>query len=97
MTQTVAAAQKEWDDATHALANATREFLDTNEDDILHCMEMYHGVREDIHQLRALIGARNRKESRYMELARQPLHRKVEGSTEPTTPPTQGKTAHCQR
>ena len=47
----VAKAIKDFDDATAALANAAIEFLD---------------VSEDIHQLRALIGARNRKQEAFL-------------------------------
>jgi hypothetical protein len=62
----VAKAIKDFDDATAALANAAIEFLDTHEEDILHAMEMYEDVSEDIHQLRALIGARNRKQGAFL-------------------------------
>ena len=57
---------KDFDDAGAALANAAIEFLDTHESDILHAMEMYPGVAEDVHQLRALIGTRNRKQEAFL-------------------------------
>ena len=62
----VAKAIKDFDDAGAALANAAIEFFDTHESDILHAMEMYRGVAEDVHQLRALIGARNRKHEAFL-------------------------------
>jgi hypothetical protein len=62
----VAKAIKDFDDAGAALANAATEFFDTHESDILHAMEMYPGVAEDVHQLSALIGARNRKQEAFL-------------------------------
>ena len=62
----VAKAIKDFDDASAALANAAIEFFDTHESDFLHAMGMYPGVAEDVHQLRALIGARNRKQEAFL-------------------------------
>jgi hypothetical protein len=62
----VAKAIKDFVDAGAALANAAIEFFDTHESDILHAMEMYPGVAEDVHQLQALIGARNRKQGAFL-------------------------------
>ncbi len=59
-------AMQEFEDSNAALANAATEFFDTHEDDILHCMEMYEGVAEDVHQVRALIGARRRKQDAFL-------------------------------
>lgn len=59
-------ATREFEDSAAALANAAIEFFDTHEDDILHCMEMYEGIAEDIHQIRALIGARRRKQEAFL-------------------------------
>ena len=68
----VRTAQTDWDDATHALANALIEFLDTHEDDLTAAMDTYEdthsieGWRDDLHQLRALIGGRNRKQEAFL-------------------------------
>jgi hypothetical protein len=62
----VAKAIKDFDDAGAALANAAIEFFDTHESDLLHAMEMYPGIADDIHQIRALIGARNRKQDAFL-------------------------------
>jgi hypothetical protein len=35
---------KEFEDSAAALANASIEFFDTHEENILHCMTMYEGV-----------------------------------------------------
>lgn len=64
----VGAAITGFDDASHALSNAVIEFFDTHEDDMLAAMDKYErdnaieGFREDLHQVRALIAARNRKQ-----------------------------------
>src|ERR1035438_4055031 len=44
----VAKAIKDFDDTSAALANTATEFFDTHESDILHAMEMYPGVAEDV-------------------------------------------------
>jgi hypothetical protein len=62
----VAKAIKEFEDSSASLANASIEFFDTHEEDILHCMTMYEGVAEDVHQIRALIGARRRKQDAFL-------------------------------
>ena len=62
----VAKAMKEFEDSAAALANASIEFFDTHEENILHCMTMYEGVAEDVHQIRALIGARRRKQDAFL-------------------------------
>ena len=68
----VAKAQKEWDDATYALATATREFMDTHEDNIIDAMEDWEethsveGFRDDLHQIRALLGAQSRKSEAFL-------------------------------
>jgi hypothetical protein len=62
----VAKAMKEFEDSAASLANASIEFFDTHEKDILHCMTMYEGVAEDVHQIRALIGARRRKQGAFL-------------------------------
>ena len=70
--QRVAKTQKEWDDATYALANACREFFDTHEGNLLEAMDDFEethdieGFRDDLHQIRALIGAQNRKQDRFL-------------------------------
>jgi hypothetical protein len=53
--------RRELDDSTAALAHAAIEFFDTHEEDILHYMKTCEGVADDVHQVRALIGAVNRK------------------------------------
>lgn len=62
----VAKAMQEFEDSGAALANAAIEFFDSHEEDLLHCMEMYEGVRDDVHQIRALIGARRRKQDAFL-------------------------------
>jgi hypothetical protein len=62
----VAKAMKEFEDSAASLANASMEFFDTHEKDILHCMTMYEDVADDVHQIRALIGARRRKQEAFL-------------------------------
>jgi hypothetical protein len=59
-------ATREFEDSAAALANAAMEFFDTLEDDILHCMEMYEGVADDVHEMRTLIVARRRKQDAFL-------------------------------
>lgn len=60
----VAEAMREFDDASHALANAAIEFFDTHEEDMLYQFHNENGsLPDDVHQVRALIGARNRKQN----------------------------------
>ena len=49
-------AHQEWDDATHALANTLKEIMDDDE----------KPTTDDIQQLRALIGARDRKQEAFL-------------------------------
>lgn len=59
-------ATQEFEDANAAVANKATEFLDTHEDDILHCMEMYEGIADDVRELRALIVARRKKQDAFL-------------------------------
>lgn len=53
--------RREVDAATLAVANAAIEFFDTHEEDISNTMEMFECIGDDMYQVRALIGALNRK------------------------------------
>jgi hypothetical protein len=61
------AAIEEFDQATANLANCAEQFLDTHEEDILHCMAMYEGVAEDLSELRELIVTRRHKQRAFLE------------------------------
>ena len=52
----VSDAQQEWDSATHLLANTLKEIMDDDE----------KPTTDDIQQLRALIGARDRKQEAFL-------------------------------
>jgi hypothetical protein len=57
-------AKKQWDDAAFALANASIEFFDTHEDLILSSTD--GDLRDDLHQIRALIGGLRRKQEAFL-------------------------------
>ena len=48
--------QQEWDSATHLLANAVKEIMEDDQ----------KPTPDDIHQLRVLIGARDRKQEAFL-------------------------------
>ena len=52
----VVKAQQEWDSATHLLANTVKEIMEDDQ----------KPTPDDIHQLRALIGARDRKQEAFL-------------------------------
>ena len=62
----VAEAQTAWDSAAHALANAAIEFFDTYEDNMRGRFLGDAGFGEDLHQIRALIGALRRKQDTFL-------------------------------
>ena len=62
----MAKAQKEWDDAAHALANGARAFFEDWEDSIRGRFLGDAALCEDLHQIRALIGARDRKQEAFL-------------------------------
>jgi hypothetical protein len=62
----VAKTMKEFEHSGAQLANATIEFFDDHEGELLDCMEMVGSVTEDIHQIRALIGARRRNQEAFL-------------------------------
>lgn len=55
----IADAQDEWDRATHQLANVLKEMLDT-------CVYGEGFSGDELHQLKALIGARDRKQEAFL-------------------------------
>lgn len=59
-------ATQEFEDSAAALANAAIAFFDTHEDDILHCMEMYEGIADDVQDIRALIVTRRQKQEAFL-------------------------------
>jgi S-ribosylhomocysteine lyase LuxS involved in autoinducer biosynthesis len=60
----VLAAQQEWDSATHLLANTLKELLDSGI--TLHRPDYNPPDRESMHQINALIGARDRKQEAFL-------------------------------
>ena len=72
----VAEAQQEWDSATHLLANVLGEFISEHSEGILKAVDYLSSVddsqinsdavTEDLHQLKALIGARDRKQEKFL-------------------------------
>ena len=59
-------AHQEWDSATHLLANTVKQFFDAFEDPIRGLFLVDASLCEELHQLRALIGARDRKQEAFL-------------------------------
>jgi len=62
----VASAIGEFEDSAAALANAAITFFDTHEEDILHCMEMYDGIADDVAEIRKLIVRRRKAQEAFL-------------------------------
>jgi hypothetical protein len=60
---------RDLEDAILALANAATQFLDSHEDDLLYCMEMYEGVADEVRQLRSLIVERRKAQDLFLRAA----------------------------
>ena len=59
-------ATREFESSAAELANAAIQFFNQYEEHILHCMEMYEGVKDDVTEIRALIDARLEKQEAFL-------------------------------
>ena len=59
-------ATEEFESSVAEVANAATNFFNQYEADLLHCMEMYEGVKDDVTEIRALIDARSEKQEAFL-------------------------------
>jgi hypothetical protein len=62
----VGKATQEFESSVAELANAAVHFFNQYEAELLHCMEMYEGVKDDIAEIRVLIDARLEKQEAFL-------------------------------